>query len=279
MRSRLALAVVVLASIELTSGRSDAAGPTKAQCVAAYQGAQIDLKSSALAAAREKLTVCLSASCSRALQSDCAEWLKDVEKRQPSVVLSFKGRDGTMLTSVPVTLDGRAFDGKTDGRGVDVDPGERTFVFVPPGEPEVRVTVLVREGERSQRVDAVSSRFVVPKPTPPAPSVVERPIPWSVYAVGGLGVVALGTATAFGVAGIAARGGLSSCRPTCTTDEVSSVRTLFTVADISLVVTVLAAGAATVLYLTRPETQLPAADRTTSKSLRFFGNGLAVDFR
>lgn len=269
-------AVLVVSSIgprRSAAAPPNGAAPTKAQCVAAYQGAQIDLKASALASAREKLGVCLSASCSKALHADCAEWLRDVERRQPSVVLSFKGKDGTMRAGVPATLDGRPLEGSTDGRSVEVDPGEHVFVLAPPGEPEVTVRTLVREGEKAQRVDAVSKLFAPPAVAPEPPRAASRPIPWTVYAAGGLSLVALGAAAGFGISGVSSRADLDACKPRCPVDDVSSVRTRFTVADVSLVVALLAAGATTVLYLTRPE----EPSRTSARRPRFALGGLVVE--
>jgi len=272
--------LVLLAAPGLAMG----AGPSKEQCVNAYQGAQVDMKASALSAAREKLALCLAESCPNALHSDCAEWLKEIDRRQPSVVLAFKGKDGSPVSTVSATLDGKPFAGKTDGRAVDVDPGEHTFVFAPPGEPTVEVRVVVREGEKSQKVDATSKLWVAPVTatqgplaSPPPATVRERPVPWPVYALGGLGLVGAGGFVGFGVAGMAGKSDLEACKPTCAEDDVSSVRTKYLVADVSLAVGVVALGVAAVIFLTRPEIELPKREaRAASKPSgpRFFGNGV-----
>ncbi|HQY60771.1 MAG TPA: hypothetical protein PK141_05205 [Polyangiaceae bacterium] len=245
-----------------------AAPPSKEQCINAYQGAQVDMKQSALGAAREKLGVCLSDGCPRTLQADCAGWLKEVDARRPSIVLSFKGRDGTDQTRVPATIDGRPSGARTDGRAFDLDPGEHTFVFQPPGEPPVTVKQIVREGEKSQRVAAISTLARTSAPATPAPrdpgreaphtaTSVERPVPWTVYALGGLGLVGAGAFVGFGVSGASGKSGLEACKPSCLDSDVSSVRTRFIVADVSLAVGVLALAGALTLYLTRPEITRP----------------------
>ncbi len=273
-----------------------AAAPSKEQCVNAYQGAQLDMKQSALASAREKLTLCLAESCPSALHADCADWLKEVERRQPSVVLSFKGKDGAAATSIPATLDGKPFLGKTDGRAVNVDPGEHTFVFSPAGEPSVEVRVVVREGEKSQRVEATSKLFVAPpkdtpgtlRPLPPATQTV-RPVPWSVIALGGIGLVGIGGFAGFGIAGTRGKADLELCKPACAEDDVASVRTRFVVADVSFAIGLVALGAATVLFLTRPEIEIPKSSearsnerlrtigRTSGPSVRWLGSGVRVE--
>lgn len=284
---RLAL-VSSFAAVVALPGLAEAAGPSKEQCVAAYQGAQVDMKQSALSSARDKLALCLSESCPNALHADCAEWLKEVERRQPSVVLSFKGKDGGPSTAVPATIDGKPFAGKTDGRAFDVDPGEHTFVFSPPGEPTVEVRVVVREGEKSQKVDATSKLWIPPSAsptgsatgplaTPPPATKRERPVPWPVYALGGLALVGAGGFVGFGLAGTAGKSDLETCKPTCAEDDVSSVRTKYLVADVSLAVGVVALGVAAVVFLTRPEIEVPArADRAAPPAAgpRFVGNGV-----
>ncbi len=273
--------LVILAAPGLAMG----AGPSKEQCVSAYQGAQVDMKQSALSSAREKLALCLAESCPNALHSDCAEWLKEIDRRQPSVVLSFKGKDGTPSTSVPATVDGKPFAGKTDGRAVDVDPGEHTFVFSPPGEPPVDVRVVVREGEKSQKVDATSKLYVAPArepregplSTPPPATSKERPVPWPVFALGGLGLVGAGGFVGFGIAGTRGKADLEDCKPTCTEDQLSPVRTKFIVADVSLAIGIVAVGVATVLFLTRPEIEVPKKEARAANAgtrVRFFGNGV-----
>ncbi len=286
-RSMLGLAAV--GSI-VWSGAARADGPSKEQCVNAYQGAQVDLKASALGSAREKIAICLASSCPHVLQTDCADWLKTIDARQPSVVLSFQGKDGSPVNGVLATLDGKPFTGKTDGRAVDVDPGEHTFTFSPPGEPKVDVRVIVREGEKSQKVDAVSKLYVAPKaltttPPPAAPPArTERPVPWQVYALGGVGLAGVGSFAGFGISGTRGKADLDKCKPACAEDDVSSVRTRFIVADISLAVSIVAVAAATVFFVTRPEVPASAdkgtatvKPRTRTAGVTWLGTGVRVE--
>ena len=287
-RSMLGLAVV---GSVIWSGAARAEGPSKEQCVNAYQGAQVDLKQSALGSAREKIAICLASSCPHVLQTDCADWLKSIDARQPSVVLSFQGKDGTPMTGVTATLDGKPFAGKTDGRAVDVDPGEHTFTFAPPGEAKVDVRVIVREGEKSQKVDAISKLYVTTKPTstmtPPAspqPARTERPVPWQVYALGGVGLAGVGSFAGFGISGTRGKADLDKCKPACAEDDVSSVRTRFVVADISLAVSIVAVAAATIFFVTRPEVPVGADKGTATTKPRartagvtWLGTGVRVE--
>ncbi len=279
--ARLGLVAAMLS----TSALAFADSPSKEQCINAYQGAQVDMKQSALGAAREKLALCLSDGCPRSLQTDCALWLKEVDARRPSVVLSFKAHDGSDATGVLATIDGKPAAGKTDGRAFDVDPGEHVFVFLPQGEPAVSVKAVIREGEKSQRVAGVSSRHVAQparEPSDPRPTAAraptERPVPWPVYALGGVSLVGLGAFAGFGAAGASAKSDLEVCRPSCLDTDVSSVRTKFIVADISLVVGVVALAGAAAFYFTRPEVPRAHAARTAPLTATWLGSGVRGEF-
>jgi hypothetical protein len=124
------------------------------------------------------------------------------------------------------------------------------------GAKPVEQKILVGESNKEQTFfvhvapEAAPAR-PVPRPEPTAAR--ERPVPWPVYALGGLGITSFAFFGSFGTAGVIERGSLGSCRPTCSESDVDSVRTKYTVANVALGVGLLALGAATVLYLVRPE--------------------------
>ena len=223
-----------------------AAEPDRAACVSAYEDAQGAMRRSNLRTARAQLGECLSDSCPGVLRSDCARWLKEVETRLPAVVIGCEGPDGLARSAVRVVVDGVEIADHLDGKAIEMDPGEHTFRFELLGEAPLETRFVVREGDKLQRLGA---RF-------PRASVAEtmRPVPWTVYALAGLGV-ATGAAFAYaGLAGTAAKSDLESCTPDCPHDQVSAVRTKFVVADVFLGLSLLSFGAATYLYLTRGTT-------------------------
>src|SRR5262249_40486702 len=93
-----------------------------------------------------------------------------------------------------------------------------------------------------------------PSPAPLSPAMDTRPTAGTVYALGGVGVAALGVFSGFAISGLSARGDLDekNCRPNCPEADLDVVRGRFLVADISLGVSVVALGAATLVYLMRP---------------------------
>jgi hypothetical protein len=238
--STLTAALVLLGQGERTV---HAAPPDRAACVAAYQDAQVSMRRGRLMSARAELGTCLADECPGALRSDCAQWLNEVEARLPSVVLTCEGADGAARADARVSIDGVKVADRLDGTGMKIDPGEHVFRFEVEGEAPLDVRYLVREGDKFQSVVARFSARVERLPS--------RPVPWTVFALGGLGVAAAGVFVGAGLAGKAGKEDLEGCKPHCTDAAVSSVETKFIVADISLIVSVVSLGAAAYLYFTR----------------------------
>jgi hypothetical protein len=239
-----------MATTTATTASNVQAKTPKALCVEAHEGAQMDIKASRFSSARERLIRCLATTCPPTLQVDCAEWMKELERRQPSVVLSFRGQSGEYKIDTPVNIDGMPLSEKTDGKAIEVDPGEHTFVFRPVGEPWVTVKTIVREGERAQRVDGVARQDPL-RTTTPVTSAPPR-FPWEMGIALGVSAAALGTGVGFGAAGLSNRGDLEVCSPACAPDQVDSVRRQFIVADIGFVSAGIALIAAGIIYFVVP---------------------------
>jgi hypothetical protein len=93
---------------------------------------------------------------------------------------------------------------------------------------------------------------------------MERPVPESVFIVGGVGA-GLGLAT-FGVGGIwgdIKKSQIESrnCAPFCSSNDVNTVRTLYAIADVGLGVAVASVVVSGILYFTRPERPVHAPAR------------------
>ena len=227
-------------------------------CVDAYEGAQVASKHDQFSRAREQIRVCLSAACPGVLRAECAQWLDGLERRQPSVVLECQGPDGTPATTVDVRLDGVLLTRTLQGKALDIDPGPHELVFELPSEPPLALRVVVREGEKRQRF---SASFPLRRGSPPGASVdvARRPVPWTVYALSGLGVAAAGAFVGIGLWGNAGKNDLEACRPDCTSSATSGVRGRYIAADVMLGVSLVSLGVAAVLYFTRGSVPRPVA--------------------
>jgi hypothetical protein len=263
--------------VVLLSTGAAAAPPTKKQCLDAYTQSQPLRRQGELKKARENLLVCSRAPCPAALQADCMGWLKEVGDAMSTVVPAAQDSQHHDLVEVRVWVDGELLTSRLDGRALELDPGRHVFRFEREGtgfvlaeEAVIESTVLVREGEKGRvlevRFKGPENRITDIPGTASSSNVfdeapkltLERPVPRSVFVLGGVGAAALGTFAYFGIAGVSARGELLACKPKCDPEKVSAVSRQFWVADIALGTTAVALGAALFFFFTRPTVSAPA---------------------
>jgi hypothetical protein len=238
--------------------QAQAKGDKKA-CAAAFVEAQKLRKSGSLLKARAALVTCAQNVCPEVVRDKCVAWLPEVEAELPSVILVAKGSDGSDLTDVEVQIDDESETRRIDGQPIPLDPGEHRFVFRL-GEKHEELTVVVVARQKDRPVEATFQVAGKPKsepttPTPPRQNA-KRGLPVSVYVLGGLGVVALGSFGYFGVTAIQDKNQLEDdCAPACSQDDKKSVDRKLLIADISLGVAVISLGAATWIALSSGKSQ------------------------
>ncbi|MBS2012148.1 MAG: hypothetical protein JST00_04640 [Deltaproteobacteria bacterium] len=261
---RRAVLAVGLAVAAFTAGAPRAAradGASTSACIDAYEQAQRLMQGGKLRAARDKLLVCSRESCPKVSQNDCAGWLRDVARDMPSIVIVAQDGHGHDLADVRVSVDGEIVAERLDGRALPLDPGSHDLKLEARGR-RLEQKLLVRSGEQNRRVlvdfpdDAAPSTGAVGAPatvagpkaaTSAAPPEHGEALPTSVWVLGGVSVAALASFTAFAIVGKNQEG----CVPGCTASEVSDFRRSYVIADISLGIGVVAAGAALWIALTR----------------------------
>jgi len=207
-------------------------------------------------AARSLLLECVNAQCGGDVRRRCATALQKLDAVTPSIVVRAQLADGNDATDVSVRMEDEQLASSLNGMAIPVDPGEHRLVFERAGLAPVSQTVTIREGEKFRAVDVQLD----PKPAP-TPSAAGEPASHSSFgpdqrlALGGtligVGVVGLG---AFTVLGLQARQDekeleQQNCKPYCSEAQVSSIRTRYWLANISLGVGVLALGSATWVLL------------------------------
>jgi hypothetical protein len=240
--------------------------------------------------AREELRACARQECPAFVQKDCSEWLDDVEKRLPSVVVSASDPSGADLVDVTVTVDGQVLREKLDGQSLPMNAGHHTFVLARADGGSATSEVVLAEGEKGRRVSLVIGASALPAssaplasvpaaPLPPAPA--RRSNPWNVagLAVASAGIIGLGVGTVFGVLAIADksdarcdRGGVCS-NPAALGDlrQSSAVATATLLGGGALVV----GGAAFVLF-SRPASPARAQGLRVTPLIDATRAGLAV---
>jgi hypothetical protein len=229
----------------------------KATCLDAASKAQRLQDAHKLVEARERLRVCARAQCPAVVQTDCANWLAEVEKTLPTVVFVATTRAGAALVDVKVSIDGLPLAPKLDGQALPVNAGLHTFHFESASDGSSDQQVLVNEGERNRAV-AVVLAAAAPAQTPPSNGSAQetggrsRASNWVGWVLGGAGVLGLGVGTVFGVVTLGdKRSAHCDDNNVCDPGTVGEIKNASLVSDIGWLAggTLLAAGVAVVLFV------------------------------
>ena len=210
IRRALTIALVLMASAVPSMAHAQDA----AACRDGYERSQVSRDAGKLLEARKLLQQCF-ASCSAVVQKECVDWLSDVEARLASVILSAKDGAGADLVDVAVSIDGKEGPRKLDGRALDVDPGEHTFVFELADGRKTEQRVLLREREKAKSVAVTigaphpaaaspakpaSGRGDAARPAEQSPtSGGSSPLKLVGFIAAGVGVAGLAVGTIFGL--------------------------------------------------------------------------------
>ena len=219
---------------------SDAAADDRRACLQAAAQGQTLRDAHRIVEAREQFRVCAQESCPAVVQKDCIAWLDAAERSTPTVVIEAKDEKGGDLFDVAVSVDGQPLVAKLDGNSVPVDPGRHTLHFQW-GGPPLDQSVLVREGEKDQRI-VVALRPLLPtsaagtEANGTTDSGHSSGAGWRTagWLIGALGVVGLGVGTAFGLVAIGDKKDASCVQSQCQADALSRAKSAALVADVGL---------------------------------------------
>jgi len=227
--------------IESAPPPADTPEAAKAACLANYEEAQVARRARRLLDTRAALRICSGAACPAAVRADCVDWLDQVGRSLPSVVVTARAR-GADLLAVKVFVDGRLVAERLTGFALELDPGLHKFRFESPPWPAIEREVLASEGAKDRPIEL---EFAPPLPVvnqlahpePPKPFRLER----SDYVFGGIALAGFATLAYFGGTGLYDAHHLkTTCDTFCAHDDVDAVRTKLTIADIGMAVGVVA---------------------------------------
>ena len=244
----------------------------KQACIDAHSRGQALVRDGKLHDAREQFIACGRESCPGAIRKDCAQWLGEANEQQPSVVIGAKDDHGKDTVKVRVLVDGNEVQKMLDGRPIELDPGTHSFHYVLENKKTLDEQVLIRQGEKNRKLTAVFPRVQEP------PKPFE--IPTAGYVLGGVAIGAIGNFVAWAIVGKNQQSELeSSCAPRCPQEDADAMRRDYALADVSLGLALVAAGAAVAITLisNRPE-QPPPGQPPLGWRLRPAGTGLAGSF-
>lgn len=261
------LALAALATLGALAPSARAEDTIRA-CIAASTDGQTLRTQGKLLAARDQMIACARDACPSIVRSHCARWLSEVEAKIPSVVVRAADAAGADAIGARLRIDGRP--GKLDGQPVRLDPGEHTVAIENDRGGRKEERVLLVEGESTR---LVTLRFPPAASAPPpkelSPAIAEtgrpRRVPPGAWILGGVGLLALGGATYFG---LAANGDLdtlkASCSPHCSDAQTQPGRTDALVFDL-----LLGAGAAAIVGALVWGLAFPAYAARPAAALRF----------
>lgn len=244
---RTALAVTLLLAWASPARAQDAS-----RCTQAYVSAQHLMRSPHLLEAQAALLVCARDPCPAALRPECSQWLADVQRELPSVVIAAKSSTGEDLRDVRVLVDGQPFLSKLDGTAKDIDPGDHLFRLEASGSPPLEQHELLHEGEKARVLEfqlSAPEGATTTIPMTPAPTPAEtpsKPPRWIAYALGGLGIAATAAFAYFAIDGLSL---YHQCHAGCTADHVSAGNRDWWGADVSAGVALVSFGASAYLLL------------------------------
>jgi hypothetical protein len=233
------------------AGESDASSD-RVLCADSYRNAQVQRKNGALKRARESLLVCVSDRCPAVLQPDCTRWLTEVEAALPSVSFAAKDADGKDVTAVRVSIDGQPLTDTLDGKAISIDPGSHTVRFEHAGEVPIEQAIVIREGEKAR---VVNVSWAKSRPEAGSDGATSSPkkkagIPAGTWVFGGIGVGAVATFGVLALDAMQRRSDLSKqCFGSCREEQVDSIKTQLTVADVALGAGIVSLGVSAVLLL------------------------------
>ena len=248
---------------------SDARADDKASvCIDANSAAQDARSTGQFERARGALKECMAVTCPQLIRDDCTERWEELQKAQPTVILSAQDGSGTDLDAVSVTIDGRPLLSKLDGVGVRVDPGTHEFQFTRAGSVPQVLRAVIKEGEHARPIAAVFVGPAMQAERSPAAGRTTKAGAWQTVGVVGvaLGGGSIAVGATFGVLALRSKStedghcgsGLNAGAPpgACDATGVAASQAASTRAAVSTAF--LVAGAAlgvggVVLYLAAPK--------------------------
>jgi hypothetical protein len=270
--------------------------PTPTQCTEAFEESQRLSNKGKLQSAMEHLIICAQPTCPQFLAKECSSDYESVSVRVPTIIVRVHDHTQRPVTDALISMDGEKLRGSVEGVAIPVDPGLHEFTFERPGSQSAKVRVVVAEGQKNQPVvatleplpPAVSPSPVKAPPSklPPSQSSTSSGIPTASYVLGAIGIAGLATGTAFRLVGAASYRDLESrCGRTCPPDDVTPVKTKFTISSIGFGVGAAALLAAGVVLVagggkeSKTDSAIAASTASTRWSLRALytdGGGVAV---
>jgi hypothetical protein len=167
---RAALLGVAVALVAPSAAAADA-HKAKA-CVDAADHGQVLRDKGKLTEAKQAFVTCSRDECPSMVAKQCVQWLSDIEREIPTVIIRARDAQNQDLVDVNVVVDDALVASSLDGRPMALDPGVHKFRYTHPGAADVEQQVVIRTGERDRLLDV---HFGGKAAAPPTPVAVATP--------------------------------------------------------------------------------------------------------
>jgi hypothetical protein len=143
---------------------------------------------------------------------------------------------------VKVSVNGRAFAERLDGKAIAIDPGSYALGFEAAGHEPLRAQLTVHQAEKNRIVRVQLARSQEAPEDEAGISVLS-------YVLGGVAIAGLGTFAYFGLRGASEHSDAEDdCAPDCPQSRVDDIERAYAIADIGLGVGIASAAAAVIVY-------------------------------
>lgn len=242
-----------------------------AQCISASEAVQDARRQGKLLKARDAVAGCMDAKCPAMIRTDCDDYSRKVEAALPSVLLRVVDKAGADVPRATLTVDGTAV--ALDGRALDLDPGSHKVTASADGFEGETTEIVVQEGVKNRAVDlhltAKGGSAAAVAIAPPTSKPSRSPSTGTWIGTGALGVTAVAALSIFAGMGLSGNGRYGeledTCGGRCAKSDVDALRTRYLVADVSLVVGVVAAVAAGAVFVFGPRKADTTETHTASR--------------
>jgi len=225
-----------VAALSLWPAPAWADTPEVDACLTAHEQAHVHRDEGDMLATRDALRQCSNEACPSLVQRDCIEWLADVERSIPTVVVEVT-LDGKPGDPLQFSIDG--VEGPVPTGPIELNPGTHVFRATAEidGETLTREqAILVQPSVRRQEV-----RLDISATPPPSTSDVAagpvgdggRRLRLAGFSLLGVGAAAGAATLGLGVSAIVDHGKMEEeCAPFCDADRARSAGARFLAADV-----------------------------------------------
>jgi hypothetical protein len=150
----------IMTLVALCSADALAEGPARAvsersTCLDAVAKGQTLRDEHKLVEARAQFLLCARAACPAVVQGDCANWVIELDRAVPTIVVSARDDAGKDVLDLEVSIDDKPLPRADVGQALPLDPGVHTFRFQRSDGAVVTTTSLIKAAERNQSVSVV----------------------------------------------------------------------------------------------------------------------------